>query len=91
MDIRLHPPLTDALPAPIRKGEDLIDPAVWKLTEVSACVCVCVSVLNEACRRSHSAGGLLSHMTNFLPTNMTSQLHLSSLEPVRSAYSLAQR
>lgn len=50
-----------------------------------------MSVLNEACRGSQSAGGLLSNMTNFLPTKVKSHLHLTSLEPVRSAYSLAQK
>lgn len=48
-------------------------------------------VLDEACRGSSSAGGLLSHVTNLLPTNLKPGLRLSSLEPVRSAYSLAQR
>ena len=45
---------------------------------------VFVTVLCEACRETPSAGGLLSHMTGYLPK-------IPQLRPVESARSLAQR
>ncbi|XP_070827782.1 patatin-like phospholipase domain-containing protein 2 [Chaetodon trifascialis] len=45
----------------------------------------------EACRETHTAGGLLSHMTEYLPKKVTSYLQMPHILPVESAYSLAQR
>ncbi|XP_072241365.1 patatin-like phospholipase domain-containing protein 2 [Leuresthes tenuis] len=42
-------------------------------------------VLCQACRETHTAGGLLTHMTGYLPKKVTSYL------PFESARSLAQR
>lgn len=49
-----------------------------------------ISVLCEACRDAHSPGGLLSHMTEYLPKKVSSYLQIPAL-PVESARSLAQR
>ncbi|XP_070686530.1 patatin-like phospholipase domain-containing protein 2 [Pempheris klunzingeri] len=48
-------------------------------------------VLCEACRETHTTGGLLSHVTNYLPKKVTSYLQISSALPVESARSLAHR
>ncbi|KAM9352304.1 patatin-like phospholipase domain-containing protein 2 [Symphorus nematophorus] len=47
--------------------------------------------LCEACRETQTAGGLLSHMTEYLPKKVTSYLQMPRIAPVESAYSLAQR
>ncbi|XP_037622416.1 patatin-like phospholipase domain-containing protein 2 [Sebastes umbrosus] len=46
--------------------------------------------LCEACRETHTAGGLLSHVTEYLP-KVTSYLQIPGTLPVESACSLAQR
>ncbi|XP_008292477.1 patatin-like phospholipase domain-containing protein 2 [Stegastes partitus] len=48
-------------------------------------------VLCEACRETHPAAGLLSHMTGYLPKKVTSYLQNPRTLPVESARSLAQR
>ncbi|XP_040894566.1 patatin-like phospholipase domain-containing protein 2 [Toxotes jaculatrix] len=47
--------------------------------------------LCEACRESHTAGGLLSHMTEYLPKKVTSYLKIPRTLPVVSPYSVAKR
>ncbi|XP_056243663.1 patatin-like phospholipase domain-containing protein 2 [Seriola aureovittata] len=47
--------------------------------------------LCEACRESHTAGGLLSHVTEYLPKKVTSYLQIPCTLPVVSPYSLAHR
>uniref|UniRef100_A0A3Q3JH59 triacylglycerol lipase n=1 Tax=Monopterus albus TaxID=43700 RepID=A0A3Q3JH59_MONAL len=48
-------------------------------------------VLCEACKEAHPSGGLLSHMTEYLPKKVSSYLQIPRTLPVESARSLAQR
>ncbi|XP_018541203.1 patatin-like phospholipase domain-containing protein 2 [Lates calcarifer] len=48
-------------------------------------------VLCEACRESHTADSLLSHMAEYLPKKVTSYLQFPRTLPVESAYSLAHK
>nr|XP_046250189.1 patatin-like phospholipase domain-containing protein 2 isoform X2 [Scatophagus argus] len=47
--------------------------------------------LCEACRETHTAGGLLSHVTQYLPKKVTSYLQIPRVLPVETARSLTQR
>ncbi|XP_071347888.1 1-acylglycerol-3-phosphate O-acyltransferase Pnpla3-like [Trachinotus anak] len=47
--------------------------------------------LCEACRESHTARGLLSRVTNYLPKKVSSYLQIPCTLPVNSAYSLAHK
>ncbi|XP_042352486.1 1-acylglycerol-3-phosphate O-acyltransferase Pnpla3-like [Plectropomus leopardus] len=47
--------------------------------------------LCEACRETPSAGGLLSHVTGYLPKKVTSYLQIPRSLPVESTYSVARR
>lgn len=48
-------------------------------------------MLCNACREASAAGGLLSHVTDYMPKKVTSYLQIPCTLPVGSACSLAQR
>lgn len=71
---------------PLQEDHQWLDPKLIEYLPISI-----QKVLCEACRETHPAGGLLSHMTEYLPKKVTSYLQNRQTAPVESSRSLAQR
>ncbi|XP_022067481.2 patatin-like phospholipase domain-containing protein 2 [Acanthochromis polyacanthus] len=71
---------------PLQEDHRWLDPKLIENLPISI-----QKVLCEACRETHPAGGLLSHMTEYLPKKVTSYFQNPGALPVESARSLAQR
>ncbi|XP_035521264.1 patatin-like phospholipase domain-containing protein 2 isoform X2 [Morone saxatilis] len=75
----------DALKPP-QEAHGWLDPKLIENLPVNIKKALC-----EASKETHTAGGLLSQMTRYLPKKVTSYLQIPCIQPVESAYSLAQR
>ncbi|XP_041795451.1 patatin-like phospholipase domain-containing protein 2 [Chelmon rostratus] len=71
---------------PPQEGHWWLDPRLVEQLPVNIRKAFC-----EACRETHTARGLLSHVTGYLPKKVTSYLQMPRILPVESAHSLAQR